>query len=180
MNLVAAASVPIWVLGVWAVACGLCDLIRCRLPNKLTLGAHLAALAAYVPGGEGWLGLTFMTALAGWALALAMTMPGYVFKKLGAGDVKLFAAMGLFGGVDAVLITFVVAGLLSGVTVILWLAAYRWFFLLSPWLARRGISFAGAPEPKGRFLPFGAALAAGFLVALLAAASGFSLVPRQG
>ncbi|CCE24848.1 A24 family peptidase [Methylotuvimicrobium alcaliphilum] len=174
MNLLAAASVPIWILGVWAVVCGLYDLVRRRLPNKLTLGAHLAALAAYAVIGEGWLGLTFMSALAGWALALVMTLPGYVFKKLGAGDVKLFAAMGLLGGVDAVLITFVVAGLLSGVTVILWLTAYRWSFLL----VRLGISLAGVPEPKGRFLPFGAALAAGFLVALFAAASGFSLSLR--
>ncbi|MBE0435835.1 MAG: prepilin peptidase [Methylomicrobium sp.] len=178
MNLLAAASVPIWILGVWAVACGVFDLIRRRLPNKLTLGAHLAALAAYAVTGEGWLGLTFMSALVGWALALAMTLPGYVFKKLGAGDVKLFAAMGLFGGVDTVLITFVVAGLLSGVTVVLWLAAYRCFFLLSPLLARLGLSFTEVPEPKGRFLPFGAALAAGFLVALLAAGSGFSLLPQ--
>ncbi|WP_341326134.1 prepilin peptidase [Methylotuvimicrobium sp. KM2] len=179
MNPFAAVSAPICILALWAVACGLYDLIRRRLPNSLTLGAQVAVLAAYAVTGEGWLELPLSSALAGWVLALVMTMPGYVFKKLGAGDVKLFTAMGLFGGVDAVLITFVVAGLLSGVTVILWLAAYRGFFLLSPLLARLGLSCAGVPEPKGRFLPFGAALAVGFLVALLAAASGVSLLSLQ-
>ncbi|HBA66657.1 MAG TPA: hypothetical protein DCZ48_10880 [Methylococcaceae bacterium] len=152
-------------------------MIQRRIPNSLTLGVQGAAVAAYAVTGQGWLGLPWTAGLAGWALALALTLPGYVLKKLGAGDVKLFAAMGLLGGVDTILITFAVAGLLAGAVALLWLAAYRWFFLLALPLSRMGISTAGVPEPKGRFLPFGSALAAGFLVALFGLGSGSASLP---
>lgn len=170
-------SLPYWLVALWTLVCGGYDLIQRRIPNGLTLGAQGAALAAYAVTGQGWLDVPWTAGLAGWALALALTLPGYVLKKLGAGDVKLFAAMGLLGGFDAALITFAVASLFAGGVALLWLAAYRWFFLLELPLSRMGISIAGVPEPKGRFLPFGSALAAGFLVALFGFGSGSAPLP---
>ncbi len=170
-------SLPYWLVALWTLVCGGCDMAQRRIPNGLTFGAQGAAVAAYAVTGQGWLGLSLTAGLAGWALALAFALPGYVLKKLGAGDVKLFAAMGLLGGVDATLITFAVAGLLAGGVALLWLAAYRWFFRLELPLSRMGISIAGVPEPKGRFLPFGSALAVGFLVALFGVGSGLAQLP---
>lgn len=167
-------SLPYWLVALWVLVCGGYDMAQRRIPNSLTFGAQAAALAVYVVTGQGWLGLSLTAGMAGWASALAITLPGYLFKKLGAGDVKLFAAIGLLGGVDGVLSTFVVAGLLAGMTALLWMAAYRWFPLLSVPLSRLGIFIEALPSPKGKFLPFGSALAAGFLLTLLDLGSGFT------
>lgn len=79
---------------------------------------------------------------------------------------KLLAAMGLAGGLEAMLIAYAVAGLLMGGAAIVWMLAYRWEPLLAAPLARIGINFPAVPEPKSRILPFGLGLAIGFIVAL--------------
>jgi prepilin peptidase CpaA len=130
---------------VWAAACGAYDLVVRRLPNALTLGAHGGALAMLAATGQGWLGASPSSCFAAWTLALVLTMPGYVFKLLGAGDVKLLAAMGLAGGLEAMLIAHAVAGLLVGGAAIVWMLAYRWEPLLAAPLARIGINFPAVP-----------------------------------
>jgi prepilin peptidase CpaA len=76
------------------VAC-VTDLASRRVPNVLTFGSALTGLAwhAWVGGvaGAGW-------SVAGWAVGLAVLMPLYLLRTLGAGDVKLLAAFGAWLG----------------------------------------------------------------------------------
>jgi prepilin peptidase CpaA len=81
-------------LATGAVACAT-DLARRRIPNVLTFGSALAGLVwhgwADGLGGAGW-------AAAGWAVGIALLLPLYLLRSLGAGDVKLIAAFGAWLG----------------------------------------------------------------------------------
>jgi prepilin peptidase CpaA len=179
MSVLTAAPIQYWAIGGWAVVCGGYDLAFRRIPNVLTLGAHGGALAMLAVTGQGWLGASPSSCLTAWALALVLTVPAWVLKLLGAGDAKLLAAMGLAGGMEAMLVAYAAAGLLVGGTAIVWMMAYRWEPLMAPQLARIGINAPTIPEPKGRMLPFGLGLAIGFVVALVLLAARISVLPFQ-
>ena len=101
------------VLLAWFLACSLQDLRQRQVANWLTLGAGVLALAYLLWSGQTWLGGPAVE--GGWAftLSLAFTLPGYALGRLGAGDVKLLAALGLATNIDYLLGTFIGAGLVS-------------------------------------------------------------------
>lgn len=179
MDILTTIPVQYWLMGSWAAACGGYDLAFRRIPNVLTLGAHGGALAMLAVTGQGWLGASPSSCFAAWALALILTVAAWVLKRLGAGDAKLLAAMGLAGGMEAMLVAYAIASLLVGGTAIVWMLAYRWMPLLAPQLASIGIDAPAIPEPKGRMLPFGLGLAIGFVVALVLLAARISVLPFQ-
>ena len=89
------------------------DLDAYRIPNLLVACGALAALAASMaPGGIG-----LAPALAGFFLGLLALLPLYALRALGAGDVKLMAAVGAFIGPQALplalLATFIAGGLMT-------------------------------------------------------------------
>jgi len=89
------------------------DLDAHRIPNPLVAWGGLAALAASMaPGGIGP-----AHALAGFFLGLLALLPLYALRALGAGDVKLMAAVGAFIGPQALplalLATFIAGGLMT-------------------------------------------------------------------
>jgi prepilin peptidase CpaA len=73
-----------------AVAC-VTDLRTRRIPNRLTFGASAAAMLFHLwtGGGAGLLG-----SASGWLVGVALFMPFFALRGLGAGDVKLLAALG--------------------------------------------------------------------------------------
>jgi prepilin peptidase CpaA len=81
------------------------DLRTRRIPQALTLGGAAAGLAFHLLSG-GW--TAGGTSLAGWGLGLAVFLVPFALGGLGAGDVKLMAALGAWLGPGTVL----------------WLAAY--------------------------------------------------------
>lgn len=170
MDNLTAVTVQYGVIGSWAAVCGLYDLALRRIPNSLTVGGHVGALAMLAASGQGWLGASPSSCFAAWVLALALTVPAYALKKLGAGDAKLLAAMGLAGGLEAMLVAYTIAALLVGGVAAVWLLVYH----CKPLLARIGIDASALPEPKGRMLPFGLGLAIGFIVALVIRGGGFA------
>jgi len=66
-----------------------------RIPNVLTFGAALVAVAfAAATGGARGL----VMALAGWVVGLLLYMPLFALGGMGAGDIKLLAALGAWLG----------------------------------------------------------------------------------
>ena len=93
---------PFIILGVLLLVCLYTDLKRSIIPNVLSLGGLVFGMAYYAVM-ERWSGLLFSFggAMVGFLVMLAL----YVFGALGAGDVKLFAAIGALMGIEFVLYT---------------------------------------------------------------------------
>lgn len=153
----------ILVLASWALIVICYDICTRKIPNFLSLGAlFIASLVLVITG----LSVTLQpvsSALIGFVLALVLTIPGYLFKVLGAGDVKLLAAIGLLCGVNMMLTTFAVAAISVVVFWLLWTKA-RWLSQILP----LNINVAATTRtPKEKNIPFGAALGAGLILILL-------------
>lgn len=140
-----------WLVVAWSLAVLATDLSVRRIPNLYSAAAALFALAYLAFTGEAMLGASWQPVLLGVALALALTLPGYLARLLGAGDVKLLFAIGLLGGWKVVLISFAVAGILGGIAAVSGLMLAR---------------YSGYPLASGRWLPFGAALSIGLMMAI--------------
>jgi len=88
------ATSDVIVVAVAAVACAV-DLRTRRIPNLLTFGTAVAALVFHLAVG-GRQGVA--ESAAGWIVGAAMLMVPYVLGGMGAGDVKLLAALGAWIG----------------------------------------------------------------------------------
>jgi prepilin peptidase CpaA len=90
------------------------DLRTRRVPNPLTAFLALSGVG-FAASGIGH--LTIAGSIAGLLLGLALMLPGHVIGGTGAGDVKLFAAMGALLGpapiVGAFLYTAIAGGALA-------------------------------------------------------------------
>jgi prepilin peptidase CpaA len=104
------------IIAILIVACAACffDLRTRRIPNALTFGAAIAALLFHL-ASSGAGGLTM--AGAGWLVGAAMFFPFFALGGMGAGDVKLVAALGAWlGPFDAfwlVIYTFAAGGVIA-------------------------------------------------------------------
>ena len=87
------------------------DLRVRRIPNVLT-GA--VTICGFVAAWAGWSSLTPMEAAAGLAVGLVVMLPGHVIGATGAGDVKLFAAIGAWLGPRATLLAFLYTAIAGG------------------------------------------------------------------
>ncbi|MEL0027716.1 MAG: prepilin peptidase [Perlucidibaca sp.] len=135
------------------LTCAVCDWRTRRIPNVLSLGFLLLAGVCLLAFRQALAGGSPAAGFAGMAAALLMTLPGFVLGRLGGGDVKLLAALGLATNPALVLVTFVLA------TAVL---------LLSALAARAGlrVSSAGADGQAANEWPFGPCLLLGYLGAL--------------
>jgi prepilin peptidase CpaA len=88
------AVVPLVALLVGLGAC-VTDVRSRRIPNLLTFGAAAAGIALH-SGLGGWNG--FQTATMGWLAGTALFLPFFLLGGMGAGDVKLLAALGAWLG----------------------------------------------------------------------------------
>ncbi len=90
-------SWPFWIVAMFAVTAAYVDGKELRVPNKLTfpmiISGWLYSMVAYQLGGEGWY-VGLLWSLAGTAVGLATLLPAYAIGGMGAGDVKMMAAIG--------------------------------------------------------------------------------------
>jgi prepilin peptidase CpaA len=90
----------------------LVDLYTRRVPNLLTFGVTVLGVTF---AAVGITGLSIVSALGGFALGLALMLPGHLIGATGAGDVKLFAALGTLLGPSRTGSAFVYTALAGGV-----------------------------------------------------------------
>ncbi|WP_296258665.1 MULTISPECIES: prepilin peptidase [unclassified Pseudomonas] len=142
----------------WFAVCADQDARSRRVSNVLTLGAGLLALVYLLINGSSWLGAPMPQ--AGWALllTLGLTLPGYALGRLGAGDVKLLAALALASDQLHVLGTFIGAG----VAHIVWLMTRQKVWPhAGQWVTARYSHLVPQASNKLPFVPF---LFVGFLI----------------
>lgn len=87
------------------------DLRERKIKNFITIPGALAGLALNIleqGGGGVWF------ALQGWLVPVAVLMVLYFMNLTGAGDIKLFAAIGALMGVDFVIYSFVFSVMIGG------------------------------------------------------------------
>jgi len=87
------------------------DLQTRRIPNALTFGLAAFGMAAAALRLDA---LTATEALLGCAVGLALMLPGHVIGATGAGDVKLFAAIGTLLGPRAMVSAFLYTAIAGG------------------------------------------------------------------
>ena len=161
-------TVPMWVsVGIASAAC-VTDLRTRRVPNVLTLGAAVAAMAFHA-AGHGGSGLLF--ALFGWGLGLLVFLPLFALRGIGGGDVKLLAALGAWLGPSMVLWVAAFAAIAGGVFALIVSAKHGYtrkafsnvWGLLSYWRVmgvqtHPGLTLDAATAPR---LPYALPMAAG-------------------
>ena len=137
-----------------------------RIPNALVLALGLTGLGFSIVESPVLAGLA--RGSAGLVTGLAIWLPFWLLRKLGAGDVKLFAAAGAWLGPESAVIAALVAALLGGVLTLGWLLREQGFLRTARglWLrtatVRSGVEAPGLlVVPATKRVPYGIALAAG-------------------
>jgi prepilin peptidase CpaA len=94
-----------------AVAITYMDVRYRRIPNELVLLTFIGGLTinTIFGGSRG-----FLVSLGGFALAFGLMFVLHAFGTMGAGDVKLFAAIGAINGISLVLPTLMVVAITGG------------------------------------------------------------------
>ena len=105
------------------VPAALIDIRSRRIPNWLTLSGIVAGIAANVIIDPG----NWSSPLLGAALGFAVYFPLYLVRGMGAGDVKLMAAVGAIAGARFWFHIFVVTGVLGGICAILFVIGRKQF-----------------------------------------------------
>ena len=154
----------------WALAIAWTDWRQRRIPNLLSLGAWGVAIAVLVLTGRSALGAEPSSALLAATGALLVTLPGYLTRRLGAGDVKFLVATGLLSSWPLTLICFTVGTLLGAAVGLLSTRRLSLYLALPRSLQQPDSRLARWAErtPPARHIPLGTCLAAGLIVALLA------------
>lgn len=175
-----AISVAVLVL---FLGCTVVDDIRSRrIPNVLVMSGAVVAMTwhavAMILGWDSLAGPAWWSSVAGMATGLALMLPLYALRAMGAGDVKLMAMVGAFIGpgpvVWATLCTLIAGGILSIVYMLGRGVAAQTLnnlrTLLFDWTVRvgsgQGIRVAPLENTAAR-LPYALAIALGTAASLL-------------
>ncbi len=168
---------PLWIIApvlTLATLAALADVKDRRIPNHLTFPALAIALVSHamLGGRDG-----FLDALTGMAIAGGVLLPGWLMGWMGAGDVKLVAAIGAWlgmpGAVFALLGSLIAGGLVSVVMAARNRVLFRTLHgaaMLGMWgFARAGRGVSAPPVTTGIRFPFAVAVLAGSTFALMVA-----------
>lgn len=113
------------VFGAWAAAVAIGDCRSRRVPNALVAIGLCAALAAsLLHAGPARIGPAQSFGAA--AIGFAALMPFFVLGVMGAADVKVFAVLGAWLGLQPLFGLWIVASLVAGVHALAALIALRW------------------------------------------------------
>jgi prepilin peptidase CpaA len=133
------------VLTLMVIAAAVSDLRTRRIPNWIPVSGAALGFALHVWTGGPW---GAISSVAGAALGLGIFITLYIAGGMGAGDVKLFSAVGAIVGPHALVYVFIFTGLLGGIAAVVMIFRGR------------------------RRMPYGPFIAAGALVYLLSGSVG--------
>lgn len=143
-----------------------------RIPNKFVLPLLLSGLLlGFIFAGTAGL----LASLQGILLGFGLMFMLHLFGALGAGDVKLFAALGAVLGVKLVLPTFVIAVLTGGVLAVASMlsagtarvTSERVLLIFGGLVSGAGVPRFPVPTNKRQTLPYGVAITVGSLISLV-------------
>lgn len=165
-----------WAVSVFAIIAAYIDGKELRVPNKITLPMIVAgwmwSSIHYGMIGEGWY-YGLMWSLAGTAVGLATLLPAYAVGGMGAGDVKMMAAIGAWVHCTITFYAFCVSAIVGAILAIIMIATsgegrkhYAQFFcILNEFSTIKDpeelAKIATARKTKMRLLPYGIPLAIG-------------------
>ncbi len=136
------------------------DIRTRRIPNWTVLAVMALAIGSAFFGPAA----SFLSAIEGGAVALAVTLGLYAFGIVGAGDSKLFSAVALFVGLQFLAYLAVITALAGGVLAIITL-------ILNPVRALAIFHMRGKGK-KGEGIPYGVAIALGGIAVAVSASLG--------
>ena len=170
MMTVHAAQIPLMIVSAACVVAAIVDAWKFRVPNLLTLTLFATGLVFHAcVGGFSGLGESVKGASLGFALLIVVHATG----GMGAGDVKLGAAVGAWLGVTTTFHVLIVASLAGGVFALVLILAARVASHLGLREARGTSIFRPPsdvsttteamrrPDRRLRIIPFGAMIAVG-------------------
>jgi prepilin peptidase CpaA len=162
-------------VAVLVLVAGTYDILYRRIPNWLVLPCWLVGFAVNA-ALTGWMGLK--TAAFGFGLAMLVYFPLYMLRGMGAGDVKLMAAIGALVGPVAWFLIFLSSSIVGGVVALVIMLTFKRFrkTLRNLALILWDLMHFRAPyhrdeelsvdSPKAFRLPHGAVIALGVIVFL--------------
>ena len=155
------------------LSASVCDVRSRRVPNALTLGTSVVAVAMHGVL-NGWSGV--FLAASGWVVGLIMFLPLFALGGMGAGDVKLLAAIGAWLGPAGALWTGLYGAIAGGIMALVVALARGYFMtalrnvraMLRLWIVAgvqpvEGLTLANEASVR---LPYALPVAVGALVAL--------------
>lgn len=148
------------------------DVCYRRIPNSFVLATLIVGVLVNASFG-GVSGA--LASLGGCALAFALMFALHVFSAMGAGDVKLFAAIGAVMGTRLVLPTFLMVALTGGVLGListvragqLKLTMMRVFQILIGLLPGNTVPRFPVPVDRRHTIPYGVAITLGSLISVV-------------
>ncbi|MBH1986107.1 MAG: prepilin peptidase [Burkholderiales bacterium] len=163
-----AAPLATALIAMWSLAIAVMDLRHRRIPNALSLGSWLVGVVHLLVWQHSPLGESASSAWLAAGFALLVTLPGYVTRQLGAGDVKFLVGIGLLTSWPLTLICFAAGALLGAATAVVSRNRFNMVVCLPAALRQPGsrlMNWATQDTPK-RHVPFGTCLAIGLFIGL--------------
>ncbi|NLZ79144.1 MAG: prepilin peptidase [Gammaproteobacteria bacterium] len=139
---------------VWSFTCAAQDIKYKKISNFLTIGMFIAATLYILISGNTLLNASFQNAIFAFMLAIALSLPGYITGRMGAGDVKMLCALAVATYSDYVLISVIGAAL----ALVIWSTCQPLWSKL-PQVVHKAFPFmdptTGSPLPYAPFLFLG-------------------------
>jgi prepilin peptidase CpaA len=140
------------------------DLRARRISNRITYPLMLVGLVGNGVMG-GWGGLAHSG--LGWAAGLGLMLIPFLLGAMGAGDVKLMAAIGAIKGPEFVLSAALYASVAGGLVAIFYVVKERRVSSTLIYLTYGWVDALRGRGPKGGSIPYAPAIAAGAFLALV-------------
>lgn len=149
------SPLPLSVFAMLLGAALVTDILWLRIPNWIIVS--LIAAFAFAASLSAHPGAWWLSHAAGGLIVLAVGFILFAWGKLGGGDAKLMAAIGLWSGLSLLLPLLLTIAILNGAVILAYMGARRWS--IGEYLEAHGLRVVSLE--RGKDMPFAIAVAAG-------------------